>query len=347
MTAAAAVLLAVAAGVGVLATGSEQTTAAAPQPSASTVKVQQGDLSAMVSLNGTLTHRARPDGSPYSAVNQAGGIYTRLPAAGDEVHCGDVLYRVDDEPVLLLCGWVPAYRDLAIGDEGRDVRQLNRDLHLPGEGDEFTWRTRQALERVQRDRGADKTGRLDLGDAVFLPRTVRISKVTGRLGGSARPGAEVAQATSDALDVQVDLEASQQGEVRQGDRARITLPGNRSATGRVRRLGRVARTPGKDADVAAATIPASIALDEPQRARGLDQAPVRVQITTKGVANVLSVPVLALVGRSGGGFAVEVARAGGRRELVAVRLGLFDSAGGRVEVEGALREGDDVVVPSS
>ena len=71
-----------------------------------------------------------------------------------------------------------------------------------------------------------------------------------------------------------------------------------------------------------------------------------MDITTKGVQRALSVPVTALVGKSGGGFAVEVVRDGGRRELVAVQLGLFDTAGGRVQVEGELGEGDDVVVPS-
>jgi hypothetical protein len=58
--------------------------------------------------------------------------------------------------------------------------------------------------------------------------------------------------------------------------------------------------------------------------------------------------VTAIVGKSGGGFAVAVVRADGRRELVAVKLGLFDSAGGRVQVvQGDLRRGDRVVVPSS
>jgi hypothetical protein len=66
-----------------------------------------------------------------------------------------------------------------------------------------------------------------MGDVVVLPRPVRIAQVTGRLGGSARPGAQVAQATSDTLE-EVNLEASQQGEVKVGDRAQITLPGLRS-----------------------------------------------------------------------------------------------------------------------
>jgi hypothetical protein len=143
----------------------------------------------------------------------------------------------------------------------------------------------------------------------------------------------------------VNLEASQQGEVKVGDRAQITLPGNASVTGKVGRLGKVARTAGDD-DVATATIPAYIRLDEPKQARGLDRAPVQVNITTKGVDDALSVPVVALVGKSGGGFAVEVVRDGGRRELVAVQLGLFDTAAARVQVEGELAVGDRVVVPS-
>jgi hypothetical protein len=71
-----------------------------------------------------------------------------------------------------------------------------------------------------------------------------------------------------------------------------------------------------------------------------------VEITTKGVERALSVPVTALVGKTGGGFAVEVVRAGGRRALVGVELNLVDDADGRVAVEGDLAAGDDVVVPT-
>ncbi len=171
--------------------------------------------------------------------------------------------------------------------------------------------------------------------------------MTGDLGGSARPGAPVLNATSDKLHVQVALDPSQQGAVKKGDRAQITLPGNTLETGRVAGFGRVAQTPaGQDSKAADATIPAFISLDDPDTAGGLDKAPVQVQITTKGVERALSVPVTALVGKSGGGFAVEAVRAGDRRELVAVKLGLFDTANGRVQVEGELDERDVVVVPS-
>lgn len=352
------VLAATAAGGVAVTSGSTGAAAAAsPQPT-STAKVERGTLSAAVSLDGTLTYRARPDGSPYALINRAGGTYTGLPDVGDRIGCGEVLYRVDDHPVLLLCGTIPAYRDLHAGDEGRDVRQLNRNLHRLGydraagatiapDDDRFGWRTTAALARLHRAKGVGGSGRLDVADAVVLPRAVRIAKVSAPLGGSARPGAPVAQASSDALEVQVSLAGSQQGEVRRGDRAQVTLPGNRPAAGRVDRIGRVARTAGKDDAAGEATIPVFLRLDDPTKARGLDAAPVEVEVTTKGVENALSVPVTALVGKAGGGFAVELVRPGGVRALVGVRLGLFDTTGGRVAITGGIREGDAVAVPSA
>ena len=348
---------AVAAGGTVARAGAERAVASGQDTSPNTAKVARGTLSAMVSQVGTLTYRARPDGSPYPVINQATGVYTQLPQNGDRIACGGVLYRVDDDPVLLLCGAVPAYRDLHVGDVGKDVRQLNRNLHQlgydagagvdPGD-DHFTWRTGKALERLQRDRGVDADPTLAVAAAVFLPEPVRIAKVTGELGGPARPGAPVLQATSAMLHVQVTLDPSQQGAVAKGDVARVTLPGNRPVAGRVEGFGRVAQVPpGPDGKPADATIPTYVGLDDPRQAQGLDAAPVDVAITTEGVANALSVPVTALLGKSGGGFAVEVVRAGGRRELVAVELGLFDSSAGRVQVAGELSAGDDVVVPSS
>jgi hypothetical protein len=342
----AAVLVAVAATGGVFVlTGREQATGIAQAASANTAAVQKGKVSAAVSQDGTLTYRARPDGSLFSAINHARGTYTELPETGDEVDCGGVLYRVDDKPVLLLCGTVPAYRALHVGDAGRDVRQLNRNLHV--RGDAFTTKTEKALEALQRRKGAHVNGALALGDAVFLPEAVRIARVTGQLGGSAQPGAQVLNATFDALHVQVNLDPSDQGQVKRGDRAQITLPGNTTVTGKVDGFGRVAEAPaGQGSGAADATIPTYIRLDDPGKARGLDKAPVGVVITTAGVASALSVPVTALVGKSGGGFAVEVVRAGERRDLVAVQVGLFDTVDGRVQVEGDLREGDRVVVPS-
>jgi hypothetical protein len=354
---AAVILVAAAATGGVVTMFSAQASGAAQEPPPNTATVERGKLSDTVSQYGTLTYRARSDGSPYPVINRAGGTYTELPDAGDRVECGKVLYRVNDHPVLLLCGSTPAYRSLSKGAIGPDVAELNANLvhlgyatreQLDPSSDHFSSETASALEKLQSKLGDDRTGSLKLGQVVFLPESVRIATVTGDLGGTAQPGAEVAQATSDTLEVQVALDPSQQDEVKARDRVQITLPGNRLVTGKVDRLGRVAQVPdGQDNNAGAAFIPAYLSLDHPEEAGGLDWAPVQVNITTKGVENAMNVPVTAIVGKSGGGFAVEVVRADGRRELVAVKLGLFDTAGGRVQVEGDLRQGNRVVVPSS
>jgi hypothetical protein len=316
----------------------------------------------MVSVDGTLAYRARPDGLPYTAINQARGTYTNLPDAGAKVGCGDELYRVDDTPVMLLCGQIPAYRDLHLGDTGTDVRQLNMNLHTLGDDSAagvaidpndstFTDSTVKALQKLQAARGRPSTGALSVGDAVFLPELARIAKVDAQLGTPAQPGSAVLEATSETLDVQVHLEGSQQSQVKAEDRAQITLPDNTSVTGRVDRLGTIAQAPATQnsngPSPAPATISADISLDDPAPVGGLDQAPVQVAITTQGVDNVLSVPATAIVGRSGGGYAVEVIRDGSRRELATVTLGLFDDTAGRVQVDGDIREGDQVVVPAT
>ncbi|MFA1540275.1 efflux RND transporter periplasmic adaptor subunit [Actinomadura monticuli] len=353
------VAAAVAAGAAFAATGSsggdgEAGTAAGG--GTSLVAVQRGPLSSQVSQSGTLSYASGAGGTPYPVVNQARGTYTRVPVAGAQVDCGETLYKVDQKPVILVCGSTPAYRDLAVGDDGKDVRALNRTLvdggyaagsGLDADSGHFGWATAAALEKLQDERGADVTGRLDLGRAVVLPGPLRITKVTAGNGTGAVPGRPIMEASSDRREVVVRLDPSQQSEVEKGDSARITLPDNRTTPGVVSRIGSVAASSGKD-DEAPATLPVHITLKHPKDAGTLDQAPVQVEITTDGVKDALSVPVTALIGRAGGGYEVEVAAGdGGRTRFVPVTLGLFDHANGRVQVSGGLTAGDRVVVPST
>ncbi|ALJ19704.1 efflux RND transporter periplasmic adaptor subunit [Microbacterium sp. No. 7] len=354
--AAAVVALACIGGSAVVANQTDATTAE-PVTSVTTADVERGDLSQAISASGTLTHRARPDGAPYVAINQAGGTYTALPAVGDAVACGDVLYRVDDKPVLLLCGETPQYRDLAIGATGPDVAQLNRALHALGHDraagveidpadDVFSWSTGAALKKLQRDRGQAETGEFARADAVVLPSAVRVARVPVQLGAGAQPGTPVVEATSDTLVVQVGLDPSQRTEALRGAPVLITLPGSATTTGQVSDLGRIAAAQDGQSGVQDAKILVTIVLDDPDEVAGLDHAPVKAQITTGGATDVLSVPIIALVGNTGGGYAVDLVGADGRRSLVPVTLGLIDQSTGRVQVEGDLSPGDQVVVPS-
>src|SRR5215469_10444070 len=298
----------------------------------SLVAVVRQSLSAQTSVNGTLGYAGS-----YTAVNQARGTVTGLPAAGR------VVYEVNGQPVVLLYGSVPAYRTLAAGAvasdvTGRDVRQLNRDLvalgyatrsQLSPSSDEFSSATKDAVEKLQAHLGVKQTGSLALGQAVFLPRAVRVTKVLAAPGKPTGPGMPVLFATSTARQVTVALDAAEQSYVKAGDTVMVTLPDGKATPGRVSSVGKVATSSGTP------TVTVEVRPLHPAATGSLDQAPVHVAITTATVKNALVVPVAALLALGSGGYAVEVAGPGGRHHLVPVSLGLFDDAAGLVQVSGS------------
>jgi hypothetical protein len=376
---AVAVLAVVTATCGVVViSGSKQQASAAQQPPVNTVKVQRRALAAMVSQAGTLTYRAQSDGSPYSVIDQARGIYTKLPAAGQVVWQGQVLYRVNDRPVVLLYGSTPAYRTLSAGASGPDVAELNADLLELGYGTRaqlspksasFGPATTTAVQKLQAAVGATQTGTLTLGQVALEPTALRVTSVSAQLGGSTQPGETVLQGTSTTRQVQVALSASEQTTMAVGDKVSITLPNNRTTPGVVSSVGAVATCPSSSASGGSGsssaapetdtcssngsgsstpTINVSVTPSDRAATGTWDQAPVQVGITTASVPNALVVPVTALLAQSGGGYAVEVVAAGARNHLVPVSLGLFDDAEGLVQVTAsALAAGQEVVVPTT
>jgi hypothetical protein len=313
----------------------------------------------------TLLDRSEQDATlgyagSYSVVNQAHGTITALPAVGQIVRPGQVLYRADGAPVVLLRGSVPAYRTLSKGMTGADVRQLNAALVALGKAssddldpasDEFSAATVTGLKELQDALGVTQTGRLDLGQAVFLPGAARITTLQATLGTPAGPGAVVLQATSTARLVTIALNTAEQSEFKAGDKVTITLPDGTDTPGVVSSVSKVASKPSSDgtdpnADTAS-TIDVEVTPTKPAETGTFDQADVTVSITTRSVRDALTVPVNALLALAGGGYAVEV-DAGGARHLVPVTLGLFDDSAGLVQVTGpGLAAGQHVVVPAS
>ena len=375
---AAALLSAVTAAGGVIVTsGAKQQALAAQQPPANTAQVEKRTLSAMVSQPGLLTYRGQSDGSPYPVINQARGTYTTVPMPGQVISQGRALYRVNNSPVVLLRGPIPAYRTLSAGVSGPDVAELNADLVALGYATSdqlhptsawFGSATTAALEKLQAAVGMTQTGTLTLGQAVFEPITVRVTTVSAQLGGSAQPGQTVIEATSTTRQVQVALDASQQTGLVVGDKVTITLPNNHTSAGVVSSVGAVAVCPsnagpggsssapsgtdtclsGSSGSGATATITVGITPSDPVATGTWDQAPVQVGITTARVRGAIVVPVTALLAQSNGGYTVEVVAATGATHLVPVSLGLFDDADGLVQVTGSgLAAGQKVVVPST
>jgi hypothetical protein len=314
-------------------------------------------LSAQTQVNGTLGYAGS-----YTVLGRAHGTVTWLPAVGRVIRQGQVLYRVDGAPVVLLYGSTPAYRALAEGATaaeatGADVAQLNHDLVALGyvdsaavdsAWDEFNWATKAGVEKLQKHLGVDQTGKLSLGDVVFLPTAGRVTTLQATLGAPAT--GPVLQASSTARTVSVALGADLQSEVKAGDRVTITLPGGSTTPGTVTSVGKVATAPSNNSggSDSGPTVPVTIRPTDPTATGSLDQAPVLVAITERTVHNVLAVPVNALLALAGGGYAVEVADADGTRQLVPVSPGLFDDAAGLVQVTGPdLAVGQHVVVPAS
>jgi peptidoglycan hydrolase-like protein with peptidoglycan-binding domain len=74
------------------------------------------DLVQTESFDGTL---GAVDGDPVTT--QFSGTATAAAAAGDIVEQGDVLFSIDGDPIVLLYGDVPAFRDLAMGVDNLEV----------------------------------------------------------------------------------------------------------------------------------------------------------------------------------------------------------------------------------
>jgi hypothetical protein len=317
----------------------------APPPA--TQPVVREDLSSVVPVDATLGYA-----ESYTVRGQGGGTLTWLPSAGQVIRQGQALYQVDNaSPVVLLYGPVPAWRTLDEGLTGADVTQLNHDLVALGYAsssdisalgwDYFSWETAYGVQQMETALGVSSPpGSLPLGSVVFEPAAIRVSDVLGSLGG---PGAgPVLAATSNQHVVMIPLSTSQESEVAVGTAVTVTLPDNASTPGTVSSVGTVASGTANNA-----TIQVTVTLTHPSVAGALDQAPVTVYITTGSVSNALAVPVGALLAHSSGGYAVEVIGAGNTRRLVQVTVGIFDDNSGLVQVTGALKPGEQVVVPAT
>jgi len=328
----------------------------------STAPVRRETLSAQTTVSATLGYAGSytvtvPGSSSPGSPGPGPGTFTWLPPAGRVIRQGQALYRTNNGvPTYLLYGRVPAWRGLTEGMRGADVAQLNHDLvrlgyagagYIGGPGwDYFSWDTRYGLERLQARLGLAQTGTLPLGQAVFAPGALRVATVRASLGAAA--SGPVFSATSARHVVSISLDAADQSEVARGDPVSVTLPDGSVTAGVISSVGTVASGHGSSA-----TITVLVRLVHPGAAGHLDQAPVAVNITTSQARNVLAVPAAALVaqskgdGEAGGGYAVEVV-SGRHHRLVPVRPGLFDDAGGMVQVTGpGLSAGQRVVVPAS
>ncbi|GIH78435.1 efflux RND transporter periplasmic adaptor subunit [Planobispora longispora] len=343
-------LLAVAAAwavITVLGDGGTDAATPATTPVPATAPITRQDLVDTKSVDGVLTYS-----DERRLSTGASGTVTWVAEEGAVIRRGRPLLKADREPVVLMYGKLPLYRELRQGvSDGPDVEQLERNLKALGYGDDltvddhFSYATRLAVEEWQDDRGLPETGRVDASQVVFLPSAVRVTDAKVAVGDRIGPGRETFTVSGVRRLVHVDLDTADQSLARKGAEVTVELPGGERVTGKIISVGAVAeRGSSGQGEDGTTTIDVDIALDKTPKTK-LDQAPVEVEMESERHENVLAVPVEALLALREGGFGVEVVE-GGSTRVVAVETGAF--GGGMVEVSGTgLAEGMEVGVPAT
>ncbi|WP_312892807.1 peptidoglycan-binding protein [Allostreptomyces psammosilenae] len=312
---------------------------------ANTAEVTRQTLTDALTVDGQLGH-----GPATTVASRLTGTVTALPETGEEIGRGETLYAVDDRPVTLMYGAMPAYRALEPGIEGPDVRQLEENLSALGHtgftvDEEYTHGTAEAVRQWQEDRGLEETGVVDLGRVVFAPGAVRVDGLAAAEGDPTAPGQAVLSHTSTTKAVTVALDPADQRLAEVGAAVTVTLPDDTPVDGRVAEVATVVE-PGGQGEEARTEVEVVVELPDEEAQRAADayaMAAVDVTFTAGERPDVLTVPVAALLALAEGGFGVEVVE-GETSRYLPVETGLF--AGGRVEVSGeGIAEGTIVGMP--
>jgi peptidoglycan hydrolase-like protein with peptidoglycan-binding domain len=327
-----------------------------------TAQVTRTTLVETEDIDGTLGY-----GAPVPLVNRLAGTVTSTAAAGATVSHGQALYSLDQDPVVLFYGAVPAYRTLQVGVVGEDVRQFEENLRAVGYLDftideTFSAATDRAVRRWQRDVGLTDNGVVELGRVVFLGDAIRVAEVAVRPGGAAEPEQPVLSYTGTTRLVTAAVDIDQRALAVPGSEVTVALPGNRQVPAMIAGVGSVA-VPEESADSSggrqqdsdtggsdSATFTVTCTIADQNALAGLDEAPVTIALVGQRRENVLTVPVAALLALREGGYGVQVVTGsrgsdGRSTDIVPVETGLF--AGGLVEVSGPdLAEGTEVTVPA-
>jgi peptidoglycan hydrolase-like protein with peptidoglycan-binding domain len=333
-TVAVTVVVAAIAALGLGGQRDDPASSARSAPGATAV-VSRQSLVETVTLTGRLTY-----GVPLPIASAVAGTVTWLPASGALVKRGEALLRADDEPVVLLYGGIPMFRILAVGTEGPDVEQFERNLSSLGYAgftvdDTFSKSTSDAVKSWQKDLELPQSGSVERGRVVYGPGAMRIAKQLVRLGESAT--GDVLSYTGTTRVVTVAAEAAEIAWAKKGEKVNVALPNGSTVTGRVSgvTIPDLDEAPpaaeGEGPATATTSSLITIAIADQKALGDLNAAAVEVRYVAKERKDVLTVPVSSLLALAEGGYGLEVL-ADGTSRIVPIKAGMF--ANGLVEVSG-------------
>jgi peptidoglycan hydrolase-like protein with peptidoglycan-binding domain len=274
------------------------------------------------------------------------GTLTSLQPAGTQVMLGHELFRVDDTPIVLLYGSLPAYRDLAVGETGADVLQFEQNLKALGYkgftvDDRYTAGTARAVSAWQKALGLPRTGVVELGRVFYASDSVRVATTAAVVGDEIQPGKVVLDVTGFTRSVVVNLALSDRRFASVGAAVTLTLPDGTSTKGKVTATSTVlVAGTGQDAGTSTTKLAVTVVADDKSALTAFDSATVDVGFTAPESGTPLTVPVDALLALAEGGYGLQLVD-GKHTRIVAVNVGTF--AGGRVEVSGGGIAAGDIV----
>lgn len=133
-------------------------------------KVSDGEVGSSITLNATAAWTPTPEG-----VNRATGVVTTVNVSpGQVVGQGATLYTVNQRPVVIAQGEIPAFEVLDQGTKGVDVTQLQKMLASKGffrgaaDGN-LGASTVTAVKQWQKRMGLAQDGLVQPADIVFVP----------------------------------------------------------------------------------------------------------------------------------------------------------------------------------
>lgn len=308
-------------------------TAALPQPAgpAATVPIVRQTLTDATTVAAEIGY-----GAATPVQSHAAGTVTWLPAVGATIRRGEVLFRADEIPTVVLYGPLPVYRPLAVGVSGPDVEQFEQNLRALGYtgftiDQSFGHNTVSAVKRWQRHVGVAPTGAVDISQIVYVPGPVRVSEQLVAVGANA--AGSLLKVTTTTKVVTATLRTTDSNWATPGAKVQVVLSAGTTTPGVVSAAARQDPTDtGGDG-----TVLVTVSVADQAALRGTD---VNVRYVADERKNVLTVPIAALLALPQGGYGLELAD--GR--LVAVQTGIF--ADGQVEITGSsLTAGQAVGMP--
>jgi hypothetical protein len=305
-----------------------------------TVEVENRDLVLEHETVGRLT-----PASSLDVVSPTAGTVVDIASAGSTLSTGSVLAVVDDEPVVVLNGEIPSWRDLGVGDEGADVEQLESALVSAGfdpdqmvtVDEEYTTATATMVEAWQETIGAEPTGDISRIAVVYVADAMRVEFVESPMGAVVASGDLLLELASVERVAVTEVPVADTADLATGASIAVRLPDRTMLDGTVRSV-----TVAADASVRTVVVAIADAQSDSSQTdslAGLGDVEIDLLWSVSVADDVPTLPAGAFRRLDDGTYVVDIVDDG---ELESVVVEPGRQVGTRVEVVGVPR-GADVV----